>query len=97
MRHHGEALRALTKDDVLLADLERDPATAPLDERGRSLVRYAMKLTLTPHAVTRDDVALLRSVGFSDSAIHDAAAVTSYFNFVNRLALGLGVSLEDGS
>jgi uncharacterized peroxidase-related enzyme len=78
----------------LLDALKRDPSSAPLDERGRSLVRYAMKLTRTPHAVTRDDIGLLRDVGLSDSAIHDAAAVISYFNFVNRLASGLGVELE---
>ena len=29
-----------------------------------------------------------------DGGIHDAAAVTAYFNFVNRMALGLGVELE---
>ncbi len=42
------------------------------------------------------DVETLRGAGLSDAAIHDAAAVTAYFNFVNRLALGLGVELEPG-
>ncbi len=94
MRHHGEALRALTKDDTLLSSIERDPATAPLDQRRHALVDYALKLTRTPQSVAEEDIAALRSAGFSDSAIHDAAAVTAYFNFVNRMALGLGVELE---
>lgn len=94
MRHHGEALRALTEDDELPAALERDPLAAPLDARQSTLVTYALKLTRFPHLVGEDDINLLRRVGLSDAAIHDAAAVTAYFNFVNRIALGLGVELE---
>jgi len=36
----------------------------------------------------------LRAAGLPDSAVHDAAAIAAYFNFVNRVALGLGVELE---
>jgi len=39
-------------------------------------------------------VASLREVGLSDEAIHEAAGITAYFNFVNRMASGLGVELE---
>jgi len=95
VKHHGEALRALTKDDVLLAALERDPRTASLNQRQRTLVDYALKLTLTPQDVREEDLAPLREAGLSDGAIHDAAAITAYFNFVNRMALGLGVELEN--
>lgn len=94
MRHHGEALRALTNDDEMLASLERDPLSAPLNERRRALVAYAVKLTRTPFDVSERDVEALRSAGLSDEAIHDAAGVTAYFNFVNRTASGLGVELE---
>ena len=41
------------------------------------------------------DVGALRAAGVPDAGIHDAAAVTAYFNWVNRIALGLGVALED--
>jgi alkylhydroperoxidase family enzyme len=44
--------------------------------------------------VSEDYILMLRSAGFSDRAIHDVAAITAYFNFVNRVALGLGVELE---
>ncbi len=30
-----------------------------------------------------------------DRAIHDACAIVAYFAFVNRIADGLGVELED--
>lgn len=37
----------------------------------------------------------LRQYGLSDSAILDATLVVSYFNFVNRMVLNLGVELEE--
>ncbi len=58
------------------------------------MLSYADKLTRTPSAMTRDDVEILKTVGFSDSAILDICQVTAYFAFVNRLADGLGVELE---
>ena len=59
------------------------------------MLDYAAKLTLTPAAVTRDDVQALRDAGFSDRAILDIAQITAYFAFVNRTAEGLVVSVED--
>lgn len=58
------------------------------------MLRYAVKLTRDPHSVGADDVEELRSFGFDDTAIHDIAHVTSYYNYVNRMADGLGVELE---
>jgi len=57
-------------------------------------VAYALKLTLAPAGMSQQDVENLRGVGLSDRAIHDAAGVVAYYNFVNRVALGLGVELE---
>jgi uncharacterized peroxidase-related enzyme len=59
------------------------------------MLDYATKLTLTPAAVTREDVQALRDAGFEDRAILDMAQITAYFAFVNRTADGLGVTLED--
>lgn len=38
----------------------------------------------------------LRAAGFDDTAIHDAAQVIAYFNYINRVADALGVDLEPG-
>ena len=59
------------------------------------MLDYAAKLTLTPWKVGEGDVCCLRDVGFGEAAILDICQVVSYFNFVNRLADGMGVELED--
>ena len=41
------------------------------------------------------DVEALRAVGFSDRDILDICEVTSYYAYVNRIADGLGVTVED--
>ncbi|MFN2398152.1 MAG: carboxymuconolactone decarboxylase family protein [Gemmatimonadaceae bacterium] len=74
-----------------------NPEMAPLGARSRALVRYAVKLTRSPAAVTQTDLVPLREAGLDARGIHDVAAVVAYFNFVNRIALGLGVELEDES
>ena len=60
----------------------------------RAMLDYAVKLTLTPHGVMEADVSTLRSSGFDETAILDLCQVVSYYNYVNRLADGLGVELE---
>ena len=39
----------------------------------------------------------MRAAGFDDAAVLRATEVIAYFNFVNRLATGLGVELEGSS
>ena len=77
-----------------MTQLAKHPLSAELSGRERALADYAVALTRNPSAVTPESIARLREVGLSDEAIHSAAAVTAYFNFVNRIALGLGVELE---
>ena len=59
------------------------------------MLDYAYKLTVEPWAMRQQDVETLRAAGFNDTAILDIAQVTGYYAFVNRLADGLGVELED--
>ncbi len=76
--------------DQLVADYTRTDL-APAD---RAMLDYAAKLTRTPWAITAQDIEALRQAGFSNAAILDICQITGYFNFVNRLADGLGVELE---
>ncbi len=59
------------------------------------MLDFAHKLTLKPQTMQKADVEALRRAGFEDPAILDVVQVAAYFAFVNRLADGLGVELED--
>ena len=95
MTHHGGSLRRLTRDEALVSQLEEDYTSAPLEPADRQMVDYVVGLTRNPSAMHDRDVDALRQVGFSERAILDIAQITAYFAFVNRLAKGLGVTLED--
>ena len=68
---------------------------AELSEADRALCAYAEKLTLHQHAMGPEDLDILRSFGFEDTAIHDATQIIAYFNYISRVADGLGVESED--
>ncbi len=68
--------------------------TAPLADADRALAEFADKLTRTPAAMDEADVMALRAAGFGDVAIHDATQIAGYFNYINRVAAGLGVEPE---
>ncbi|NNM33086.1 MAG: peroxidase [Gemmatimonadetes bacterium] len=58
------------------------------------MLEYAVKLTRTPGEMTAGDVEVVRSHGFDDRGVLDICQVVSYYNYVNRLADGVGVELE---
>ena len=66
-----------------------------LEPRLSNIVRYAEKLTTAPGAMTEVDLGELRAEGLSDKDILDLTLVVGYFNFVNRIAVGLGVDYSD--
>jgi alkylhydroperoxidase family enzyme len=51
-------------------------------------------LTTRPADVGRGDLDALRGHGFGDEAIHDAIQVIAYFNYINRIAEGVGIDPE---
>ena len=59
------------------------------------MLEYAKKVTLRPSEVIDTDVEKLRAAGWNDRDIPDIAAVTSYRNFITRMADALGVELPD--
>ncbi len=69
----------------------RDYRSTPLPGRWRAMLDYAEKLTLRPWEMAEADLQPLRDAGRD---IVDLNQVVSYFNYVNRIADGLGVELE---
>lgn len=92
--HHADSLRRVVKDDSLVEAVKRDYASAPVDAKEKALMDFAVKLTRESSACTEADILQLRQAGWSDRAILEVTVVAAYFNFVNRIANGLGVTLE---
>ncbi|MGD2043488.1 MAG: peroxidase-related enzyme [Acidimicrobiia bacterium] len=95
MVHHRRGLRRLLRDDELAEAIEADFETAGISEQRKAMLRYALKLTLTPAEMVEGDVAKLRDEGFTDTDILHIAEVTAYYAYANRIADGLGIPLED--
>ena len=71
-----------------------DYRQANLNAQERLLCDFAIKLTLTPADVDKSDTRRLKENGFTDEQITIATQVISYFNYINRIADGLGVDDE---
>ena len=95
INHHEQALLAYWKDAERTAALQSDPANANLSETDELLCDLAKTLTKDPSADFQNRVQNLKEIGLSDRAVLDAVQVIAYFNFVNRLVLGLGVDFTE--
>lgn len=95
VNHHAEALRRYLKDEEVINLLMTADGLETLEPRLSNIVRYAEKLTTAPGAMTEIDLGELRAEGLTDEDILDLTLVVGYFNFVNRIALGLGVTFSD--
>jgi len=80
---------------VLGRALALDFRSAEVEAADAEMLAYAVKLTRAPAEIGKDDVDRLRESGFTEAGILDICQVTAYYNYVNRLADGLGVELED--
>ena len=83
---HGQAVRQLSGDPELGETLVMNYRVAPLEERQRAMLDFAVKLTVESWAIEEEDRAKLRRAGFSDRDIWDIAAVAGFFNMSNRVA-----------
>ena len=91
MESHAEFLRVASLDDELAAAVRRDWRTAPISDAERAMLEYVEKLTRAPRSIWKDDLDRLRAVGFDDTGILQINLIASFFNYVNRVADGLGV------
>jgi len=98
VQHHFSGLKRLLDDgdraEKIWQAIQQDDFRDVLDEKQRAGLDYARKLTLDLHGIVEADVLALRASGFDDGEILELNQVTSYFNYVNRSVLGLGVNTE---
>ncbi len=93
--HHSRGLLRFVKKTELVEALKNDYRTAELTLRQRAMLDYADKLTREPWNVTALDLVPLRNVGLEDRAILDLNQAVAYFAYVNRVADGLGVTVDE--
>jgi uncharacterized peroxidase-related enzyme len=74
--------------------IETDYRLAEISPADRKMLDFAIKLTLTPGRMCREDVEELRAQEFDDATIHDIVQVSALFNYYDRLADGLGIEPE---
>jgi len=95
INHHAEALNHYWKDDEKISALVSDYKSIDFPIRTLAILNYAEKLTLAPSMVNEFDVQNLRIHDLNDEDILNINLVISYFNFVNRIATGLGVEYSE--
>ena len=71
-----------------------DYREANLSPRERALCDFAVKLTTLAAEIDETDIGALRAEGLSDPEISDAIQVIGYFNYVTRVADGVGIDDE---
>jgi len=81
----------VTLDESLAKAIKADYRTADLTKRERAMLDYVAKITNEPTAISCEDLDVLRAVGFDDQGILQINLIASWFNYINRVADGLGV------
>jgi len=68
----------------------KDYRAAPIEPQMKHLLSFAEKMARDANQITAQDIESIRSAGFSDRAILDAAHVTGFFSYMNRVVQALG-------
>ncbi len=84
----------LTVTDGLKAYLLDDYTQADIGGHNLVILGFVDKLTRAPSTITASYIDELKALGLDDTLLHDIVQVAAYFNYINRLADGLGVELE---
>jgi len=96
--HHAAGLKRLLNDDSkynkIMGCLIKDQVQEHFKYQYLAGLEYAKKLTLAHHTITELDIHTLRKQQLSDGQILEINQVVSYFNYVNRTVVGLGVNTK---
>ena len=82
-------------EDSLKDQLCTDIQTADISDLEKLMLAYATQITRDAASIDQAYIDELKSKGLTDEMLHDIVQVTSYFAYINRLADGLGVELEE--
>ena len=91
---HTAAVRRLTGNEHLSPSFTTTWRTYELDDKTRTLLEYAEKLTEAPGLVQDEDVRLLRDAGWDQQAIWEATALVALFNLTGRMEAAAGLPMD---
>ena len=77
----------------MTSHLMHDYTQAELDPQTRGMLDFADRLTREPASIREEDIAALRHLGLEDEQILSVVLITCLFNFMTRVADGLGVEV----
>jgi uncharacterized peroxidase-related enzyme len=98
VEHHFAGLGRLLKNDDRLQQirhaLETDVFEKVFEQREQAILDYARQLTRSPDKMRGSAIEKMRAAGLDDGEILEVNQVVSYFAYVNRTVLGLGVTTK---
>jgi uncharacterized peroxidase-related enzyme len=98
VEHHFAGLSRLLKNDDRLQQicqaLESRKFEEAFEQREQVILDYARQLTQSPSDIRESAIEQMRAAGLDDGEILEVNQVASYFAYVNRTVLGLGVTTK---
>lgn len=94
---HGyrRELSRMGEDQTILDLLSSGKEPDKLSSSDRLLYEHSSRLTREPWTTKEEHIEELRTAGMDDKSILQLTMLASYLSFENRVALGLGVPLEE--
>jgi uncharacterized peroxidase-related enzyme len=98
VEHHFAGLGRLLQDDNRLHQIRSALETGAFEKafspRERAILEYAQQLTRAPGEMREATIEEMRAASLDDGEILEVNQVVSYFAYVNRTVLGLGVTTK---
>jgi len=98
VEHHAAGLKRLLADDPkfdqIIICIKNGQLDTIFGNRYLEGMRYAKKLTLSHSTITLSDIENLKKHNLTDGEVLEINQVVSYFNYVNRTVVGLGVNTD---
>ena len=84
-------------DELPAALLRGEWRSAPMSDRERAMLAYAVEITEDATRVQPATLDGLRAHGFDDTGILQITIIAAWFNYINRMADALGVGRGNGN
>lgn len=98
IEHHFAGMSRLIKNDEqankIRSALETENLQKVFTVKECIALEYVRMITKYPMNLMEDDINKLRNADWTDGEILELNQVASYFNYVNRMVLGLGINTE---